>query len=46
MFIALVLFAAFGDPVGRDSKQVLTKPRVLGLVQCPADSAEPEATAP
>ena len=44
MFIALVPFAAFGDPSGRVLKPELVKPRVSGRVACPVDSAEPEAT--
>jgi hypothetical protein len=45
MFVALVLFAAFGDPVGRLLKPVLARLRVHGRVECPADSAGPGETA-
>jgi len=45
MFVALVLFAALGDPVGRLLKPVFAKLQVAGRVECRADSARPGATA-
>jgi hypothetical protein len=45
MFVALVLFAALGDPVGRRPKPVLAKLQVPGRVERRADSAGPGATA-
>jgi len=46
MFVALVLFAALGDPVGRLPNPVLTKLQVPGRVERRADSAGPGAAAP
>jgi hypothetical protein len=42
MFVALVLFAALGDPVVRLLKPMLTKLQVPGRGECRADSAGPE----
>jgi len=45
MFVALVLFAALGDPVGRLLKPVLAKLQVPGQVEYLAGSAGAGATA-
>jgi len=45
MFVALALFAALGDPVGRLLKPVSAKLQVPGRVECRADSAGSGATA-
>ena len=45
MFVALVLLAALGDPVGRLLKPVLAELQVPGQVEYPADYAGPGATA-
>jgi hypothetical protein len=45
MFVALVLFAALGDPIGRLLKPLLAKLQVPGRVECRADSTGPGATA-
>jgi hypothetical protein len=44
MFIALDLFAALGDPVGRVVKSSLVTLHVPNRVEGPADCAGPEAT--
>jgi hypothetical protein len=45
MFIALVLFAALGDLVGRLLKSAFAKLPVPGRMGCPADASGPEAMA-
>lgn len=45
MFIALDLFAAPGDPVGRLVKPSLVKPHIPSRVESLADSAGAEAAA-
>jgi hypothetical protein len=45
MFIALVLFAALGESVGRLLKPAFAKLQVPGRMGCPADAGGPEATA-
>jgi hypothetical protein len=44
MFVALVLFAALGGPVGRLLKPVSAEVRVPGRVEWRADPAGPGAT--
>jgi hypothetical protein len=45
MFVAVVLFAVLGDPVGRLPNPVLARLQVPGRVERRADSAGPGATA-
>jgi hypothetical protein len=45
MFVALVLFAALGDPVGRILKSGMAKLHVSGRVGCHVGSAGSGATA-
>ena len=46
MFVALALFVALGEPVGRLLNPVSATLHVPGRVECPADSAGPGAEAP
>jgi len=45
MFVALVLFAALGDPVGRLLRSGMAELQVRGRAGCRAGSAGPGATA-